>query len=120
MKKPYQPYNKRLKGLSRGLRNNSTLSEVLLWNELKGGKIKGCKFNRQKPIKNYVVDFYCKKLNFVIEIDGCTHNVKYKNDMKRQRSIEGLGIKFIRFEDERVKYDMPNVLKELEEIIFNL
>lgn len=109
-----------LKSISRTLRKNSTLSEVLLWNELKSGKMKGYKFNRQKPIKNFVVDFYCKKLNFVIEIDGYTHNVKYEIDMRRQRSIEALGIKFIRFDDERVKYDMQNVLRELEDFIYYL
>ncbi len=82
--------------------------------------MKGYKFNRQKPIKNYVVDFYCKKLNFVIEIDGCTHNIKQESDIIRQTSIEALGIKFIRFDDERVKCDMFNVLRELEEFIEKL
>ena len=43
------PYNKVLKTISRKLRTNSTLSEVLLWNELKLGKLTGYKFNRQKP-----------------------------------------------------------------------
>jgi len=65
-------------------------------------------------------DFYCKKLNFVIEIDGCTHNIKQESDLARQKSIEALGIKFIRFDDERVKYDMLNVLRELEEFIEKL
>jgi very-short-patch-repair endonuclease len=54
------PYNKNLKMFSRDLRNFSTLSEVLLWNELKAGKIKGYKFNRQKPLLNYIVDFFAK------------------------------------------------------------
>jgi very-short-patch-repair endonuclease len=88
MSKPFLPYNKRNRQLSRNLRNNSTLSEVLLWNELKAGKIKGYKFNRQKPLDNYIVDFYCKKLNLVIEIDGETHIDKEKDDLIRQDKLE--------------------------------
>ncbi|WP_421763117.1 endonuclease domain-containing protein [Ekhidna sp.] len=69
----YLPYNKNLKQFSRNLRNNSTLGEVLLWQELRAGSINGHKFNRQKPLNNYIVDFYCKKLNLVIEVDGSSH-----------------------------------------------
>jgi very-short-patch-repair endonuclease len=54
-------YDSKLKQLSRDLRINSTLSEVLLWNELKARKMSGFQFMRQKPIGNYIVDFYCGK-----------------------------------------------------------
>jgi len=64
LKKPFSPYNKKLKGISKTLRKNSTLSEVLLWNEIKGGKIMDYKFNRQKPIKNYVVGFLLQEIEF--------------------------------------------------------
>jgi very-short-patch-repair endonuclease len=117
MKIPFAPYNKKLKTISRTLRKNSTLSEVILWNELKGGKMKGYIFNRQKPIKNYVVDFYCRKRNLVIEIDGCTHNVKQEEDVLRQSSIEDEGIKFLRFDDQRIKHDLVNVLAEIEKYL---
>jgi very-short-patch-repair endonuclease len=81
----YLPYNKNLKQFSRNLRNNSTLGEVLLWNELKAGKMYGYKFNRQKPLGNYIVDFYCKSLALVIEVDGESHYSEeaYVRDEKR-------------------------------------
>ena len=66
-------YNKNLKAFSRKLRNNSTLSEVLLWSELKGRKILGYRFTRQKPLGKYIADFYCFELKLVIEIDGESH-----------------------------------------------
>jgi len=66
----YIPYNKDNKEFSKELRNNSTKGEVLLWNVLKAGKIKGHKFNRQRPLGNFIADFYCKPLKLVIEIDG--------------------------------------------------
>jgi len=67
-------YNPKRKTLSRELRKKSTLSEDLLWKIVKGKKIKGYQFMRQKPIGDYIVDFFCSKLKLVIEIDGISHN----------------------------------------------
>ena len=58
-------YKPRLKTFSRELRKKGTLSEVLLWDILKGKKIKGYQFMRQKPIGDYIVDFFCSKLKLV-------------------------------------------------------
>ena len=69
MRKIY-PYNPKLKELARQLRNDSTLSEILLWNELKGKQVEGYDFQRQKPILNYILDFFCHELELAIEIDG--------------------------------------------------
>jgi very-short-patch-repair endonuclease len=105
-------YNPKLKQRARELRNNSTLSEVLLWNELKNGKMKGKDVHRQKPIMNFIVDFFCPELALAIEIDGNSHDSKnaYQKDAERQREIEGLGIQFLRFNDLDVKRNMPGVL----------
>ena len=97
------PYNSELNEYARKLRNNSTLSEILLWNEIKNQKILGYKFERQKIIKNYIVDFFCYELMLVIEIDGSTHDYKREKDEKRQYEIEKLGIKFIRYSDLDIK-----------------
>ena len=69
------PYDPNLKKLARQLRNNSTMSEVLLWRCLKGNQVLGYDFDRQKPIDKYIVDFYCRELS-TIEIDGSTHDNK--------------------------------------------
>ena len=111
----YLPYNKDLKQLSRNLRNNSTLSEVLLWQELRAGQLLGYKFNRQKPLGNYIVDFYCKKLNLVIEIDGESHyhDLAPIKDQERQNILEQFRLTFLRFDDRDVKKNMPFVLNEI-------
>ncbi len=88
-----------------------TLSEVLLWNELKQKKMLGFDFDRQRPIDQYIVDFYCKELQLAIEIDGDTHIYKYDYDEERQKSLEKLGIHFLRFEDIEVKKNINNVLR---------
>jgi 1-hydroxy-2-methyl-2-(E)-butenyl 4-diphosphate synthase len=111
------PYDPNLKELASQLRKNMTLSEVLLWNELKQKKILGYDFDRQKPIDKFIVDFYCKKLNLAIEIDGDTHIFRYDYDEERQRVLEKLGVHFLRFEDIEVKNNMSNVLKVIEDWI---
>jgi len=111
------PYNPNLKELARELRRNMTLSEVLLWNELKKKNMLGYDFDRQRPIGNYIVDFYCKELSLTIEIDGDTHIYKYDYDDKRQRELENLGVHFLRFEDIEIKKNMWNVLRVIEDWI---
>lgn len=108
-------YNPKLKQRARELRKNSTLSEVLLWEELKNRKMYGYKFLRQKPIGNYIVDFFCNKLKLVIEIDGDSHDEgNYGYDMKRQKWLESKDLSVLRFDDLEVKKDMDNVLSSIE------
>ena len=115
----YLPYNKNLKEFSRRLRNNSTFSEILLWQELRAGQMSGFKFNRQKPLGNYIVDFYCKKLDLVIEIDGDSHwhDQAPINDWKRQKILSEMGLYFLRFDDLDVKQNMAYVLGEIYHFI---
>lgn len=110
------PYNPNLKVLASKLRKDMTLSEVLLWNELKQKKMMGYDFDRQKPLDNFIVDFYCKDLLLAIEIDGDSHNHEeaYKADLIRQQKLESYGVQFLRFDDLEVKKDMKNVLRTIE------
>ena len=114
MKRKITPYNPKLKELARKLRNNSTLAEVLLWRHLKGKQMRGYDFHRQKPIDQYIVDFYCSELMLAIEIDGVTHDFKLPNDYERQQRLESLGVRFLRFQDEEVKRNMEGVLLVIE------
>ena len=111
----FLPYNKNLKQLSRNLRNNSTHSEIKLWQELRAAKL-GYTFNRQKPILDYIVDFYCKPLHLVIELDGLSHweLEQIEKDEKRQAELEDLGLHFLRFDDSEVFKDMENVIRTIE------
>lgn len=107
-------YNPKSKPLSRKLRTSGTLSEALLWNELKAQKFMGLQFHRQKSIDEYIVDFYCKQLDLVIEIDGVTHRDRYEYDKKRQDTLESLGLMVLRFQDDHVKKDMRSVKAALK------
>lgn len=102
--------------LASKLRKDMTFSEVLLWNELKQRKMLGYDFDRQKPLDNFIVDFFCKDLRLVIEIDGDSHHheAAYKADLTRQTKLEAYGLYFLRFDDMEVKRDMKNVLRTIE------
>jgi len=109
------PYNSKSKPFARKLRNVSTLSEVLLWKQIKAKSL-GIEFHRQVPIDKYIVDFYCHELKLAIEIDGGSHDNLAK-DNERQQRLEHFGIRFIRFADKTVKHDMNNVIWALEGMI---
>jgi very-short-patch-repair endonuclease len=88
MRQQWVTYKPKLKSIARTLRKNMTLSEILLWQKIKGKQLLGYDFHRQKPILDYVVDFYCPKLKLVIEIDGDSHEGKENSDRIRQEKIE--------------------------------
>ncbi|AFY37566.1 hypothetical protein Lepto7376_1209 [[Leptolyngbya] sp. PCC 7376] len=95
------PYRPHLKALARELRKNMTRGEATLWQYLKGKKLLGYNFDRQRPIDDFIVDFYCKDLMLAIEVDGASHNdenAQLKDEI-RQRTIESFGVKFLRFSE---------------------
>ncbi len=69
---------------------------------------------RQKPIGNYIVDFYCSRLELVIEIDGESHDGRFQYDVERQRFLESIGLAVLRFNDVDVKKDIGAVLTAIE------
>ena len=112
----YLKYDSKLKERAKYLRNNSTLSEVLLWLQLKNKKL-GFDFHRQKLIDNFIVDFFCPRLMLAIEIDGASHNNKVEYDKFRQKKLENLGVRFIRFRDIDIKNNMQGCIDFLKEWI---
>lgn len=77
----------------------------------------GFDFDRQRPINNYIVDFYCKDLRLALEIDGESHSDPKvaKNDIIRQNRLEALGVRFLSFDDLDVKRDISSVLNTIHD-----
>ena len=100
----FPPYNPGLTPLARELRTHGTKSEAMMWKILKN-KQTGYTFTRQKPILNYIADFYCHELRLVVEIDGSTHfDVEaIKDDMERDRQMHAIGLRVVRIKDYEVK-----------------
>lgn len=108
-----KPYNKNLKQASRDLRNNMTEAEKLLWSKLRNKQILGLQFYRQKPLLNYIVDFYCPAANLVIECDGIQHYTVdgLEADRIRDEALAQLGLKVLRFDNGQVLGELDGVVE---------
>jgi very-short-patch-repair endonuclease len=106
-------YNrKKEKPLRKRLRKRQTNAEIILWQALRGKKIKDLRFKRQYSIDCYVIDFYCPAKKLAIEIDGEIHNkseVK-NNDENREGYLKQFGITFLRFKNQEVEKELKKVL----------
>jgi len=111
------PYNKKLKSLARSLRNNMTDAERVLWEKVRRKQLKGYQFYRQKIIGDFIVDYYCPAAKVVIEIDGGQHFTKEGRfkDKARDKYLEGLGLKVLRFSDREVFKNTEGVLERILE-----
>lgn len=98
------------KGLRKSLRQNQTKAEQLIWAGLRN-KRNGYKFRRQFQILNYIVDFYCHELKLIIELDGFVHEDDgiYNEDLIRQKELEKLGYKIIRYTNKQVYKHLESV-----------
>lgn len=110
-----QPYNKNLKQPSRNLRNNMTDAEKLLWSKLRNKQILGLQFYRQKPLLNFIVDFYCPTTNLVIECDGGQHYTDdgLEADRVRDQALAELGLTVLRFDNGQVMGEIDAVVEKI-------
>ena len=108
-----QPYNKYLKLPSRDLRNNMTDAEQCLWQRLRRKQILGLQFYRQKPILNFIVDFYCSAANLVIECDGGQHYTEdgRSADQARDQALGQLGLSVLRFDNRQILTEIDAVIE---------
>jgi len=97
-------YGANLKAKSRQLRSNLTESERALWSGLRSKQVLGIQFDRQKPIGEYIVDFFAPRAKWVIEVDGSQHveEKQAKKDKNRDDYLASLGFKVLRFTSREV------------------
>ena len=110
-----QPYSKNLKELSQKLRSNQTDAEGKLWQRINRDQLLGFRFNRQKPLLNYIVDFYCAKAKLIIELDGSHHYEAEHQEKDRQRDDElrSLGFTVMRFSNDEIYYEIEAVVEQI-------
>jgi len=111
-------YNKKLKTNARRLRSHSTNAEILLWSRLRGKQLLNVQFYRQKPIGNYIADFYAPLGKLVIEVDGGQHYEEnyLQKDQERDFFMEQQGLKTLRFNNLQVLQSIDDVI----DVIFNV
>ena len=99
-------------------RRYMTEAESALWMYLKGNAL-GHKFQRQHIIGDYIVDFFCRDRQLIIEVDGGYHaeRTQQEDDAVRQQRLEEMGYKVIRFSNEAILVDIKSTI---DTIINNL
>ena len=108
------PYNRKLVDKARELRKSMTRAEKKIWH----GYLKHLSIPvmRQRPIDNFIVDFYCSSHKVVIEIDGSTHSTaeEIEHDALRTCKLEEYGLKVIRFSNDDVLKNFKSVCEILD------
>ncbi len=89
-----------------------TDAEIVLWAKVRRKQISGLQFHRQKPLGNYIVDFYCPTVRLVIEIDGSQHYQPdgMQSDSIRDDYLKSLGLSVLRFSNIDVLSNMDGVV----------
>ena len=87
-----------------------TEAEIRLWQRLRGRQVAGCKFRRQHPFMNYVLDFVCLERRLVVEVDGGQHS-ESERDQLRDGRLQEAGFQVLRFWNNQVLQDIDSVVE---------
>ena len=96
--------------LQRALRTHPTDAENRLWQRLRGRQIADCKFRRQHPFMDHVLDFVCLEMRLVVEVDGGQHQDS-EADRERDRRLHAAGLRVLRFWNNQVLQETDAVVE---------
>ncbi len=98
---------------ARELRKSATDAELWLWLYLRNRRMNGYKFCRQVPIGKYIVDFLCKEIKLVIELDGSQHCLQKEYDQRRTKYLASKGYRVVRYRNNQVLQEGEAVLEDI-------
>jgi len=98
--------------IQRALRNAMTDAEIRLWQRLRGRQVAGCKFRRQHPFLDYVLDFVCLEKRLVVDVDGGQH-LESARDRVRDARLQESGFQVLRFWNNQVLQEMDAVVEAI-------
>jgi len=96
---------------ARTLRRDSTPPERMLWSVLRGRRLGALKFRRQDAIGPYIVDFCCREIKLIVELDGMSHEEKADFDQGRQQWLQKQGYRVFRVTNWDVNEDLEVVAR---------
>ncbi|MEI6455931.1 MAG: endonuclease domain-containing protein [bacterium] len=107
--------------LAAELRNTMTEAEKILWKHLRNRQLAGCRFRRQHPVNEFIIDFFCYEAMIAVEVDGEVHNdlTQIEYDIERTRILNQLGIMVIRFSNRDVESNINDVVKKIIDFLKN-
>ena len=94
--------------LPRKLRKTMTDAELRLWQRLRDRQIAGCRFRRQHPFLDFVLDFVCLERRLIVEVDGGQH-LENERDQARDRRLREAGFQVLRFWNNQVLQEIDAV-----------
>lgn len=112
--KAFTGYNSALKDRSRELRKNMTRQEKHLWYDfLRNYPIK---WNRQRAIEKFIVDFFCFEAKLVIELDGSQHYTEdgLAYDSERTDILKKYDLEVLRFKNEDIDRNFRGVCEMID------
>ena len=111
------PYDPNLKDKALELRKNMTKHERYLW--YKHLSKHHVRFQKQKIIDHYIVDFYCAKASLVIEVDGESHILQGQEvyDENRTKALESYGLQVLRFTNLEIEVDFERVCGVIDSVV---
>ena len=114
-----QPYRQDLKTLDRRLIAQMTDAELKLWSRIRRKQIHAIQFYRQKPLLDFIVDFYAPAARLVIEVDGGQHfePEHHVRDELRDQRLEELGILVLRFDNLQVLKELDAVVEHIAAVV---
>ncbi|MBI4989961.1 MAG: endonuclease domain-containing protein [Rhodocyclales bacterium] len=95
------------------MRTDATDAERVLWRELRAGRSAGCKFKRQQPLGNYIVDFISFESKLVVEVDGGQHDEQRDYDTRRDAWLAQQGFRVLRFWNNEVMGNLEGVMETI-------
>ena len=110
-------YNRANIPLAKELRKNMTPWERKLWYDFL--RRYPVRFQRQKAIGNYIVDFYCASAKLIIELDGGGHYETEQaiKDKKRRMELESMGLQVIHICNLDIDRNFKGVCEFIDRII---
>ncbi len=112
---PGQKITKEKLQRARELRNDMTPAETVLWQELRANKL-GVHFRRQQIIAGFIVDFYCHKAALVVEVDGDIHDLQQEEDARREKALNDIGLRIVRFRNKEVLGNLSVVVNKIKQL----
>jgi very-short-patch-repair endonuclease len=103
---------------TRELRSEMIPAEKILWQELRGNKL-GSHFRRQQVIEGFIVNFYFHSADLIIELDGDFHREQQEYDDVRDKILENLGWRILRYTNDDVLLRLLRVLIQINELLGN-
>ena len=105
-------------GRIRELRRPMSRAECALWRELRGRRLLGFRFERQRAIERYIVSFYCPDLALAIEIDApAGEDASYGYERERDVRLRLWGVAVLRFSEDEVLHNLDGVIAKIRQSI---